>query len=498
MATEMKRKRQEAVKPGTNRLISLRRQSLQYKAARFLAAVFVCAFCWLQTIAAEAATLNAVRVGAVSAKTRIVLDMDEVPQYTVKKAGKVLTVDIDSKLAKTTVPAIKDTLVEQVTLTKISRYKTRVTIILRKPVDKYHVFTLKNPQRLIVDFPKGVEAPVKSKETKKLDDGLVYTSWRDDLGGLPVWLHIVEMAPKSNYELRPLLGQGENIEKARLLAMTKRDGAKAAINASYFDSTVWVIGNLKIKNQWLGAELTPRTAFFVDKSGEPQIATGLAYKGNVTRTDGKTAAITGINRERQPNDLILYNSYFGARTGTNQWGVEVYLKNDTVFEVKKGGNGILRHGITILSGHGTGADFLSSLKAGQKVTITNTVGRKPANEAQFLLGAGPLLVQEGLPKVRSVEEQFARDIAVGRAPRTAIGIKKDGTILLVAVEGRSANSAGLTLEELAAYLVKLGAKDAMNFDGGGSTEMVINNEIMNDPSDGNERPIRVGLGIFRR
>ena len=56
----------------------------------------------------------------------------------------------------------------------------------------------------------------------------------------------------------------------------------------------------------------------------------------------------------------------------------------------------------------------------------------------------------------------------------------------------------MSLDELAGYLVKLNVNRAMNFDGGGSSEMVVNGDVVNAPSDGDERPIRVGLGIFGR
>ena len=112
------------------------------------------------------------------------------------------------------------------------------------------------------------------------------------------------------------------------------------------------------------------------------------------------------------------------------------------------------------------------------------------------MGAGPSLVAEGRADVRSAEENIAYDIARGRAPRTAAGVKKDGTVILLVVDGRSSSSAGMTLQELASYLVKLGAWQAVNFDGGGSSEMVLDGKILNTPSDGRERPVSVGLGVF--
>ena len=96
--------------------------------------------------------------------------------------------------------------------------------------------------------------------------------------------------------------------------------------------------------------------------------------------------------------------------------------------------------------------------------------------------------------MRSTEENIAGDIARGRAPRTAIGVKKDGTVILLVVDGRSRSSAGMSLQELADYMVKLGAVQALNFDGGGSSEMVLDGKILNNPSDGRERAVSVGLG----
>ena len=69
---------------------------------------------------------------------------------------------------------------------------------------------------------------------------------------------------------------------------------------------------------------------------------------------------------------------------------------------------------------------------------------------------------------------------------------------MVVVDGRSNNSAGLTLTELATYMLRLGAREAVNFDGGGSSVMAINGQVVNKPSDGRERTVSVGLGLFPR
>jgi uncharacterized membrane protein (UPF0136 family) len=106
-----------------------------------------------------------------------------------------------------------------------------------------------------------------------------------------------------------------------------------------------------------------------------------------------------------------------------------------------------------------------------------------------LLQAGPVLVREGEPAVRDGEDpegfsagaaQFDSDITAGRYPRAALGIA-DGTLLAVVCDGRSRVDAGLSLAELAALLVDLGAREAINLDGGGSTSLVCAGELRNRP-----------------
>jgi exopolysaccharide biosynthesis protein len=115
----------------------------------------------------------------------------------------------------------------------------------------------------------------------------------------------------------------------------------------------------------------------------------------------------------------------------------------------------------------------------------------------YAVGGGPRLVSDGEVNVTSSQEQFKADVALGRAPRTAVGVTGDGKLLLIAVTGRQAyHSIGVTLEELAHIALELGAKDAMNLDGGGSSTMVVRDYVMNTPSDGRERKVADAILVF--
>jgi hypothetical protein len=121
-----------------------------------------------------------------------------------------------------------------------------------------------------------------------------------------------------------------------------------------------------------------------------------------------------------------------------------------------------------------------------------TVARRdalPAEPPGDLLQAGPLLVCDGAV-VEGDEEgfsagchQFDSDITAGRYPRAALALAAGGRLLAVACDGRADDEAGLTLTELADALVALGARDALNLDGGGSTSLVCGGRLRNVPRE---------------
>ena len=127
----------------------------------------------------------------------------------------------------------------------------------------------------------------------------------------------------------------------------------------------------------------------------------------------------------------------------------------------------------------------------------------PAAPRGDLLQAGPLLVDGGRvvydrqldPEGFSAGAgQFDSDITAERHPRSAIALAGN-RVLAVVCDGRSRDDAGLTLEELAEVLAGLGARTAMNLDGGGSTTLVAGGRLRNQPRGGFETPEPGGRGV---
>ena len=316
------------------------------------------------------------------------------------------------------------------------------------------------------------------------------------MSGLPVRLYVLSLHPDSGYYLKPFSGAVYGNGRGRLAKAAALTGARAAVNACYFDTDGWVIGNCKWNDIFLGVETTPRSALVIDKEGRASVQKDLAWRGTASLPGGRILTIKGLNRQRITNDLVLFNRNYAAGTRTNEHGREIKIRQGRAVEVSAKGNMTLDSSSLVLSGHGINADALARIRVGDRVAIDQTLGSRVADEAQMVVGGGPLLVENGQVNVRSREEAMAPDIAYGRAPRTGAGVTADGTVLLMAVDGRSRYSAGMTLKEFAQYLKRFGAVSAVNFDGGGSTEMVLDGKIMNSPSDGSERPVSIGLGIF--
>ena len=89
------------------------------------------------------------------------------------------------------------------------------------------------------------------------------------------------------------------------------------------------------------------------------------------------------------------------------------------------------------------------------------------------VGAGPWLVKSGAEAIDTEDEGMDVAYFSKRHPRTAVGVTADNKLLIVTVDGRQPISQGVTLVELAALMKQLGAVNAINLDGGGSTTLSV-------------------------
>ncbi|WP_432354208.1 phosphodiester glycosidase family protein [Sporosarcina sp. A2] len=298
-----------------------------------------------------------------------------------------------------------------------------------------------------------------------------------------------------------------------------------AINGSFFwggDQGYLPMYLISYRNQLINAGIIATgndqfvnkpIAFGVDKSGKGKIA---PYDLDIHFTyQGKKIAITSTDKHRSTDNMILYTPiYPKPTTETNDLGVEVVLESltgDTEIQLGETLKGVVKKVRTrgdkessviprngfVLSGHGEAEVSLRTIPVGAEIEISAAVDA-PWEDASFMLTSGPELVKDG--KV-NVGMDLSSDKARELAPRTAVAIDKTGTkVFMVTVDGRQPGySKGMNMKQLAEHLVSIGAYQALNLDGGGSTTMAVRKpgdqqvSLYNRPSDQSERRVSTSL-----
>jgi putative cell wall-binding protein len=345
----------------------------------------------------------------------------------------------------------------------------------------------------------------------ELTPGVTLTSIRDPRG--PWSIKLVEVAPSGIWRLDPMLAQDALPGLETVGSMARRTDAVVAVNGDFTDVAAGAGGrplhayaqNGRLLQaapslELLGANFAVESREGVPRLGAPTVDVGF-------HSPGSRVAVTRINRGASDSGSIALTTPEAGPVAPVP-GDSCALRLRTRGGPELLGSGRVTQGYEILdsgcsSAPMTGAGdvvttplggrwdpLFRSLTPGQVVSVSWTPGWPDVLD---ILGGHPRLLEEGAVRTDDVS---GTDAFSQRNPRTAIGYRPDGTVLLVTVDGRGADgSVGMSLRELASLFVRLGASDALNLDGGGSTTMVIGGEVQNSPSDGPERPVSSALLI---
>ena len=204
--------------------------------------------------------------------------------------------------------------------------------------------------------------------------------------------------------------------------------------------------------------------------------------------------------------VVLYDPSKISIATTNYLGVRgediltVSKRENAVIAMNAGGfydpdwnsNGALPHG-TVISNGKVVSDYVDARMGGGFICFTNenklVLGKMSKEEAVNIgcrdaVEFGPFLIVNG-------KSSFIKgNGGWGIAPRTAIGQRKDGIVLMLVINGRIASSIGASMVDLTEIMERYGAYNAANLDGGSSTELVIKNEIINTPVAGGRYGLR--------
>ncbi|MEI6285568.1 MAG: phosphodiester glycosidase family protein [Bacillota bacterium] len=423
----------------------------------------------------------------------IVIYLDNVKNYSIEEneSHDQLIIKMANQPAYTWISEMpyQSDIVGGATLTNEAGVGSTFVMQMKTPII-YLAKNMTKPNRVVISI---LDPKYRSVE-HELTTGVLFKVIDYQTFSGKVRAYILDVAPESDYRLQALL-DGKVVGRTKLSAFANRIDILAAINGSYFAPDGEIIGALKIDGEIVSSDKIARAIAGFSQDGQLQIDIN-QYRGNVLLPDKTEVPIDYVNRSRIRDSLVLYNKAFGAQTVTNIFGCEYLIIDDTVEAINIGNSYIPDRGV-VLSATGAAQTRLKSLKIGDKVTITQTLGRE-IDDCYDAIGAGPQLIKDGKVAITTKLEKVLPDIANGRAPRTAIAETDDQHIILVVVDGRQPHSIGMTLTELAEFLLKYSARKAMNLDGGGSSAILVHGRILSKPSDGKERAIASAIAVVRK
>ena len=289
------------------------------------------------------------------------------------------------------------------------------------------------------------------------------------------------------------------------------DVAVAAVNGDFFTFGVGVPHGIFIEDGII-LSTPPQyyAAFGITYDNKPFITRHGTILDIEFRINGILIPIGGINQAHAKNadSLMLYTEEYarGTKTGTETYEVRCRVNSG---EVRHGGtinltvegindsvgNTTLGDGYVVLSAQGSRIEDLKKLSVGETHDISFRFNEFWSN-VKFAVGGIELLLKDG--EVYSTTDS-------SKQPRTSIGIRADGTVVMATIDGRGAGgAAGMSYKQAAEAMRALGCVDALNLDGGGSTTFVLRTpgemkaNIVNNISGSSARAVANALVLMNR
>lgn len=354
-----------------------------------------------------------------------------------------------------------------------------------------------------------------AQDFKTLHPGVEYAHVDHKIGNDPVKINLLRLdLRKVRLDVHHAFDRAIGVQPTSEIA--RSHDAIAAINAGFFrkDETPFsgdAAGVLVIDKRLFSESKDARAAVgIINGRSSTQVYFGHPdFRASVVGDDHTGIEIAGTNRERLKDEVIVYTPDFGNSTRTKSGGVELIIKRHKVISINRNGNSPIPKDGFVISRDGDGGDgLIERWKVGSRIRHAKVhsevmydfgpdIEREKKRVERFLTfdpgvlfkleditNGVPQLIKNGKIDITWKEEKASKSFAEMRHPRTAVAKMKDGRFLMITVDGRQPGlSVGMTLQELADYLLSLGATDAMNLDGGGSTTMFVDGKIMNTPSD---------------
>lgn len=334
--------------------------------------------------------------------------------------------------------------------------------------------------------------------SKNISPGCVFSEIIDPETPLSIYVLKVDLTNK-NIRIRSVLAQDNFNGLESVLSMSQRNDKPGhriigAVNGDFYVGTT-PIGMGVIDGQLLKSS-GGRTSIIFDQNNSPQIGI-FSIQMQLSGPKGFDLNIDALNNPAGKPDAVLYTYIFGERT--QEVGSRLALILDPLGQIISSHgslklavdgecplpkNNLIPEGKFILSVKESLSSQLQKVK--REKTLALHVSTLPVSDRIYTaISGGPQIISQGKICVGQDREGFRKGFSSEKHPRTAVGYIKDRRFLIMmVVDGRRPDySRGVDLIELAELMLSFECYEAINLDGGGSSTMVINNEVVNQPSD---------------
>jgi len=311
----------------------------------------------------------------------------------------------------------------------------------------------------------------------------------------PQIINILEIdSNRKDVEIKPILSRDEVFGYEKTSLMLSRKKAFAGTNGSFYNTYGQPSGLVIIDGKLVtSGEGYP--VFYTDVNGKAYLK---KLKTEITvEVGGKKLRLDNMNRTPGKNTAVILTEDFGLSTRISRKAINIIIEGDTIKKIISSKAPVtIPEKTKVIVATGSKIALFSELKVGQRINLKilfdSGLSVKNAIECgSWILRNETIVVKNFEPWIGSTKT---------REPRTAIGLKPDGKIIIIAVDGRQPKkSIGFTGKELAEFLKSIGVTDACFLDGGGSTTMWVNGKLVNVPSyQTGERKVGNALGIFSK
>ncbi|KAB8187589.1 phosphodiester glycosidase family protein [Nonomuraea phyllanthi] len=343
------------------------------------------------------------------------------------------------------------------------------------------------------------DAGLKVKVDYLGDDGLKTTG---------PWDVKVVMIDAKTFRGSYVASLGTSVAKRETVSsMAKARHALVGVNGGFFNIHTAKalrgepVGASVVGGKLLSEAVPGRTAVVL--KGRTARITELETAVTATSQDGQRTEVNGVNRAAATDELVLYTEEYGAKTPTG--GTDAVLDaNGKVVALRESGAAVAA-GTRVLHGNGLAAEWLFehvfqdwTVRVDTKVVDLRTDRALKLTPDLNVISGGVGLVRNGKVKITAKRDGHdSMNMILRRHPRTLLGVTGNGSLILATIDGRKpGETVGANFHEAAQFMRWLGAKQAINLDGGGSTAMVVGKKVVNHPSDGAERAVGDALLVL--